>query len=111
MTQDFVLNRAPVEIEGYEFTRRISAELDDWRFNALYSHTEGQTTQAGQPNGPLSLEMGVVNISPDKLSGSVQWDFLPTARGDPRRDDAARPRHQRRQGRAKSTRTATRCTT
>jgi iron complex outermembrane recepter protein len=77
VTQDFVLNRAPVDIDGYEFTA-------DYRFNpslkvtALFSHTRGKTTQAGQPNGPLSLEMGVVNISPDKIGGSVEWDFLPT---------------------------------
>ena len=29
--------------------------------------------------------MGVINISPDKFSGSVQWNFLPRA-GGPRRD-------------------------
>jgi iron complex outermembrane receptor protein len=78
VTQDFVLNRAPVDIEGYEFSAeyRLSSS---WQFNALFSHTEGHTTQAGQPNGPLSLEMGVVNISPDKLGGSVQYNFLDRA--------------------------------
>jgi iron complex outermembrane receptor protein len=78
VTLDFVLNRAPVDIEGYE----LSAEYrlsSSWQFNALFSHTEGHTTQAGQPNGPLSLEMGVVNISPDKLSGSVEYNFLDRA--------------------------------
>jgi iron complex outermembrane receptor protein len=76
VTLDFVLNRAPVEIEGYEATLQLNL-FDNWRFNALYSHTEGKTTQANDPNGPLSLEMGVTNISPDKFGGSVQWDFLP----------------------------------
>ncbi len=78
VTLDFVLNRAPVDIEGYE----LSAEYrlsSSWQFNALFSHTEGHTTQAGQPNGPLSLEMGVVNISPDKIGGSVQYNFLDRA--------------------------------
>jgi iron complex outermembrane receptor protein len=78
VTLDFVLNRAPVDIEGYE----LSAEYrlsSSWQFNALFSHTEGHTTQAGQPNGPLSLEMGVVNISPDKIGGSVQFNFLDRA--------------------------------
>jgi iron complex outermembrane recepter protein len=78
VTLDFVLNRAPVDIEGYE----LSAEYrlnSSWQFNALFSHTEGHTTQAGQPNGPLSLEMGVVNISPDKFGGSVQYNFLDRA--------------------------------
>ena len=78
VTQDFVLNRAPVEIEGYEASAEYRLN-PSWKFNALYSHTEGKTTQAGQPNGPLSLEMGVVNISPDKFSGSVQWDFMDRA--------------------------------
>jgi iron complex outermembrane receptor protein len=75
VTQDFVLNRAPVEIDGYEFTAdyRITP---DWKVTALFSHTRGKTTTAGQPNGPLNVEMGVVNISPDKLSGSVEWNFL-----------------------------------
>lgn len=78
VTQDFVLNRAPVDIEGYEFSAEYRLN-SSWQFNALFSHTEGHTTQAGQPNGPKSLEMGVVNISPDKLSGSVQYNFLDTA--------------------------------
>jgi iron complex outermembrane receptor protein len=76
VTQDFVLNRAPVEIKGYEATAALDV-WDAWKFTLLYSHTEGHTTQAGNPNGPLSLEMGVTNISPDKFTGSVQWEFLP----------------------------------
>jgi iron complex outermembrane recepter protein len=77
VTQDFVLNRAPVDIDGYEFTAEYRFS-PTWKVTALYSHTRGMTTQANDPNGPLNLEMGVVNISPDKLSGSVEWDFLPT---------------------------------
>ena len=76
ITQDFVLVRAPVEIKGYEATAELNV-IDNWKFTALYSHTEGHTTLAGAPNGPLNLEMGVTNISPDRLTGSVQWDFLP----------------------------------
>ena len=75
VTQDFVLNRAPVDIDGYEFTADYRFN-SDWKITALYSHTRGKTTTAGQPNGPLNVEMGVVNISPDKLSGSVEWNFL-----------------------------------
>jgi iron complex outermembrane receptor protein len=78
VTQDFVLNRAPVDIDGYEFTAEYRLN-SSWKFNALYSHTRGMTTTAGQPNGPLNVEMGVVNISPDKLSAAVQWDFLDRA--------------------------------
>lgn len=76
VTQDFVLNRAPVEIKGYEATAEFNV-IDNWKFTALYSHTEGKTAPASNPNGPLSIEMGVTNISPDKLTGAVQWDFLP----------------------------------
>jgi len=78
VTQDFVLNRAPVDIDGYEFTAEYRLN-SSWKFNALYSHTRGMTTTAGQPNGPLNVEMGVVNISPDKFSAAVQWDFLDRA--------------------------------
>jgi iron complex outermembrane receptor protein len=78
VTLDFVLNRAPVKINGAEFTAdyRLSSA---WKFTALYSHTVGKTTAASNPNGPLNIEMGVANISPDKLSGSVEWTFLPNA--------------------------------
>lgn len=78
VTQDFVLNRAPVEIKGAEFTATLTI-AQDWRVSALYSRVRGKTAPASNPNGPLSVEMGVVNISPDKVSGAVQWDFLPNA--------------------------------
>lgn len=72
VTQDFILVRAPVEIEGFEVT--ASYRIAQWRFNANYAQTEGRT---GPANGPLNVEMGIVNISPDKFNASVQWDFLP----------------------------------
>jgi iron complex outermembrane recepter protein len=74
-TQDFILVRAPVEIEGLEATASFRLN-DQWRFNANYAQTEGRT---GPANGPLNVEMGVVNISPDKFNLSMQWDFLPNA--------------------------------
>jgi iron complex outermembrane receptor protein len=64
-----------VEIEGLEVTASYRL-TDQWRFNANYAQTEGRT---GTANGPLNVEMGVVNISPDKFNLSVQWDFLPNA--------------------------------
>jgi iron complex outermembrane recepter protein len=78
VTKDFVLNRAPVKINGVDVTAeyRISPTL---RVNALYAHTVGKTTPASNPNGPLSLTMGVANISPDKLSSSIEWRFVPAA--------------------------------
>jgi iron complex outermembrane receptor protein len=71
VTRDFVLVRAPVDIKGYEATAEFNV-IDNWKFTALYSHTEGETTA-----GPLTVELGVNNISPDRLTGAVQWDFLP----------------------------------
>jgi iron complex outermembrane receptor protein len=75
-TQDFILVRAPVEIEGLEVIASYRV-TDTWRFNANYAQAEGRTTPPGQPNAALSIEQGVVNISPDKFNASVQWDFLP----------------------------------
>ena len=75
-TQDFVLNRAPVEIKGVDFTAeyRLTPTL---KLNALYAHTVGKTAPASNPNGPLNITMGVANISPDKVSGAVEWRFVP----------------------------------
>jgi iron complex outermembrane receptor protein len=76
VTQDFVLNRAPVEIKGVDFTAeyRVTPTL---KLSALYAHTSGKTAPASNPNGPLSITMGVANISPDKINGSVEWRFVP----------------------------------
>jgi iron complex outermembrane receptor protein len=76
ITLDFVLNRAPVDIDGTELSVEYRV-ADDWKLTFLYAQVEGWTTPASNPNGPLTLEMGVVNISPDKFSGAVQWNFLP----------------------------------
>ena len=78
VTRDFVLNRAPVSIKGFELTTGYRAS-EAWRFTALYSRVRGETTTAGQPNGPLNVRLGVANISPDKLSASAEWRFLPSA--------------------------------
>jgi iron complex outermembrane recepter protein len=78
VTQDFVLNRAPVEIKGAELTAELQI-AQDWRITALYSRVRGKTAPANDPNGPLSVEMGITNISPDKVAGTVQWNFLPNA--------------------------------
>lgn len=75
-TNDFILNRAPVRIKGYEFS-------GDWRFSdtvkmtALYSHSAGMT--AFWPGGALNRPMGVADINPDKFGAAVTWDFLPNA--------------------------------
>lgn len=76
ITLDFVLNRAPVDIDGTELSVQYRFS-DAWRLTLLYAEVEGWTTPANNPNGPLDVQMGVVNISPDKYSGSLQWNFAP----------------------------------
>ena len=71
-SEDFIMLRRPVEIEGYELTGELNM-FDDFRITALYSHTEGKTRTTD--TGPLNREMGVNDISPDKFAASVTWDF------------------------------------
>ncbi len=76
VTNDFVLNRQPVNIEGYE----LSGELKlgrDLKLNAIYSHTEGKTWFTA--GGPLTREIGVLDINPDKLGVSATWKFMANA--------------------------------
>lgn len=73
VTRDFILNRAPVEIKGFEFAGEVRL-TDHWKLSALYSHTRGKTTTAGNPTGPLNVTLGVVNISPDKLGVTTEWE-------------------------------------
>ncbi len=77
-TQDLSLFRRPVEIEGYEFTGEWIA-TDDIKITGLYSHTEGKTSESNctvdATSCPLTVEMGVLDMSPDKLGLSVNWRF------------------------------------
>ncbi|MFL6606501.1 MAG: TonB-dependent receptor [Steroidobacteraceae bacterium] len=75
ITKDYVLNRAPVKINGVDFTGDYRL-TPDWKVTVLYAHVKGKTTSPGNPGGPLNLTLGVSNISPDKLSGSLEWRFL-----------------------------------
>ena len=76
VTNDFVLNRVPVEITGYELSGelKVSREL---KLNALYSHTSGKTWFTS--GGPLTKQMGVLDINPDKLGLSAAWKFMANA--------------------------------
>jgi iron complex outermembrane recepter protein len=76
VTKDYVLNRAPVKINGEDFTAEYRL-TPEWKATVLYAHVNGKTAAAGNPNGPLNVTLGIANISPDKLSGSVEWRFLP----------------------------------
>ncbi|MBB5208300.1 TonB-dependent receptor [Chiayiivirga flava] len=73
-TEDFILVRAPTEIKGYEATAEMIL-ADDWKVSALYSRIRGLTTYGS--TGPLIREMGVNDISPDKIGASVDWRFAP----------------------------------
>ncbi len=76
VTKDYVLNRAPVKITGVDFTAEYRL-TPDWKFTALYAHVKGVTTSPGDQRGPLNVTLGIANISPDKVSGSVEWRFMP----------------------------------
>lgn len=74
VTLDFILNRAPVEIEGFEANGEFRFN-DAWRVNAIYSRIDGRSTFVR--NGPLDRELGITDISPDKFTASVDWKFTP----------------------------------
>ena len=76
VTNDFLLSRQPVHISGYELTGELRATRD-LKFSALYSHTSGKTWFTA--GGPLTKQMGVLDINPDKLGASMTWHFLPQA--------------------------------
>lgn len=73
-TEDFILVRAPTEIKGYEATAEVIL-ADDWKLSGLYSRIRGLTTYGS--TGPLIREMGVNDISPDKVGASLDWRFAP----------------------------------
>ena len=76
ITRDFVLNRVPVNIDGYELSGELKVNRDV-KLTALYSHTEGKTWFTR--GGPLTRELGVFDVNPDKLGLSGSWQFLRNA--------------------------------
>ncbi len=76
ITRDFVLQRRPVKLSGYEFTGEFKA-TSTLKFTALYSHTKGFTRTTA--TGPLIRQQGMGNVSPDKLNLSSTWKFMPKA--------------------------------
>lgn len=72
VTNDFIMRRQPVLIKGLELTGEyiLSKTL---RANALYSRIRGKTVSVD--GGPLDVQMGIANINPDKIGGSVLWQF------------------------------------
>ncbi len=74
VTNDFVLNRVPVNIKGIEFSGEWKASRD-LKLNALYSRIKGKTWFT--TGGPLTREIGVLDINPDKIGVSASWKFMP----------------------------------
>ncbi len=76
VTKDFILQRRPVKLTGYEFTGeyKVTSAL---KFSVLYSHMKGFTRTS--ETGPLTRQQGMGNVSPDKLNLSTTWKFMPKA--------------------------------
>jgi iron complex outermembrane receptor protein len=73
---DFVLSRKPTEIRGFELTGSYNI-TDSFSLTALYSQVSGDTSSS-DPN-VLDQEMGVLDVSPDKLVVIADWMFSDNA--------------------------------
>lgn len=70
VTEDFILTRSPVEIEGFELNSAWTFN-EQFRATLLYSQIRGQTQY--HTGSPLAREMGILDVSPDKISASLTW--------------------------------------
>lgn len=70
VTEDFILTRAPTRIEGVEMNSAWTFN-DQWKATLLYSRIRGKT-QYYDGSG-LNKEMGILDISPDKVNVSLTW--------------------------------------
>ena len=96
VTRDFVLIRAPVEIKGFEVTAEFRRDRQLRSSPRCTAHTEGKTTAAGQPNGPLNIEMGVDQHQPRQAQPArCSGTSCRTARSILGATSLHRPRHQR----------------
>lgn len=79
-TNDFVLNRAPTRIKGFEFSGDWNIN-EDWKLSGIYSRIRGKTafwtadTTGRYPSGGLNKPMGALDVNPDKIALSVRWKF------------------------------------
>ena len=76
VTNDFILTRVPTKIRGLEFSGDITP-IDNLKLSALYSRMRGRA--ATNTNGPIDKDLGVLDVNPDKLGGTVAWKFIPQA--------------------------------
>lgn len=70
VTRDFVMQRRPVDLEGWEFSAEYRPNKA-WRLGAVYSQSEGMTRTT--ETGPLTRKMGIASVSPPKLNLSATW--------------------------------------
>lgn len=76
VTNDFIMNRAPVNIKGVELSGELNLSRT-LRASALYSRIRGKTWFT--TGGPLTRQMGATDINPDKIGLSTTWKPLPAA--------------------------------
>ena len=76
ITNDFILTRVPTKIRGFEFAGEVQV-IPTVKVSALYSRIRGRS--ATNTNGPIDKDLGVLDVNPDKLGGTVSWKFLPNA--------------------------------
>lgn len=69
---DLVLTRSPIEITGIELTGAYNV-TGDISLSGLFSHVTGETSSS-DPN-VLDRELGVFDVSPDKLVVNADWNF------------------------------------
>ncbi|UGQ46720.1 TonB-dependent receptor [Massilia endophytica] len=80
-TGDFIMQRAPVRVKGYEIAGEYNVTRD-LRLNGAFAHIRGVT--ASRLGGPLDTEQGIATIGPDKLTTGVNWQW--SERGNVRLD-------------------------
>lgn len=72
ITQDYVLDRSPVEITGWEFSGELRLH-PSLTLNGLYSSIVGK--RPTNPGDPLNARIGVGTVSPDKIVAGLNWRF------------------------------------
>lgn len=70
VTRDFIIRRLPVDIKGIELSGELKLSKT-LKASATYSRIRGKTEFV--PGGPLDRQMGVLDISPDKVNVSGTW--------------------------------------
>ena len=72
-TRDYIMVRQPVEITGLELSGEYQISKA-FKVNGLYSKIRALTTLTATSND-LSINQGITNVSPDKVSLAGTWKF------------------------------------